>query len=111
MPDNSQHYESVAQYDSSQGKMVAVPIRFGAGDQVYLVLYGTGIRFRSALANVTVQVGGVPLSVNYASMQGYYAGLDQINVQLSRDLVGRGEVEIVITVDGRIANVVKVAVG
>jgi len=37
-------------------------------------------------------------------------GLDQINLQLSRSLVGRGVVDIVLAVDGVIANIVHVSI-
>ena len=41
--------------------------------------------------------------------QGQFDGLDQINLgPLPRELAGRGEVDIVITVDGKQANVVTV---
>jgi uncharacterized protein (TIGR03437 family) len=35
-------------------------------------------------------------------------GLDQINILLTRNLVGRGEVDLVLTVDGQAANTVRV---
>jgi uncharacterized protein (TIGR03437 family) len=36
------------------------------------------------------------------------AGLDQVNVQLPRSLAGRGDVDVVLTVDGKIAIMVRV---
>jgi uncharacterized protein (TIGR03437 family) len=38
-----------------------------------------------------------------------YAGLDQVNVLVPRDLIGKGEVPIVLMVDGKQANSVTVA--
>jgi len=35
-------------------------------------------------------------------------GLDQLNLIVPRSLAGRGEVDVVLTVDGRTANTVKV---
>ena len=41
--------EPLARYDTAQNRFVAVPIDLGPeGDQVFLSLFGTGWRFRSA---------------------------------------------------------------
>lgn len=96
----SQTYEPVAQ-----------PIDLGPEtDQVYLLLYGTGIRKRSSLGAVRVSIGGTAAAVSYAGPQPQYPGLDQVNVLLPRSLRGRGEVEVVLTVDGKVANTVRVNV-
>jgi uncharacterized protein (TIGR03437 family) len=79
-------------------------------DQVFLVLYGTGFRFRSSLANVIARIGGEIAPVHFAGPQGDFVGLDQINIQIPRTLVGRGEVNLVLTVDGHQANVIKINV-
>src|SRR5262249_47359002 len=58
--DGSQSFESVSQFDAALKKYVARPIDLGSeGEQVYLVLYGTGIRGRSSLGAVALQVGGM----------------------------------------------------
>jgi len=75
--------------------------------QVYLLLYGTGIRGRSSLGVVRLRIGGVELPVSYAGPQPEYPGLDQVNVLLPRTLRGRGEVEVALTVDGKTANPVR----
>jgi serine-type D-Ala-D-Ala carboxypeptidase/endopeptidase len=107
--DGTQSYEAVAQFDAAQQRLVALPIDLGPeGEQVYLVLYGTGLRARGGA--VAARVGGVAAAVTYAGAQGDFDGLDQINVLLPRALAGRGEVEVVLTVDGLTANTVKVAV-
>jgi len=107
--DRSERYESVARFDSAQNKFVAVPIDLGpSDDQVFLVLYSTGLRFRSTLAAVTAMVGGVEAQVLYAGDQGSFTGLDQANLLLPRTLAGRGDVNVALTVDGRAANIVQV---
>ncbi|MCC6591081.1 MAG: hypothetical protein IT168_30630 [Bryobacterales bacterium] len=75
----------------------------------YLVLYGTGIRGRSTPAAVQVIIGGLAARVEYAGPQGQLPGLDQINVRLPRELAGRGPVPVVLTIEGRQANVVTIA--
>jgi uncharacterized protein (TIGR03437 family) len=109
--DGSQVFEPVAAYDAAQGKFSALPIDLGpATDQVFLVLFGTGVRHRSSLGAVRARVGGVDVEVLYAGAQGGYAGLDQINLRVPRTLVGSGEVDVVLTADGKAANTVRVAI-
>ncbi len=107
--DNSQIYEAIARFDSAQNKYVAIPIDFGAAtDQLFLIPYGTGCRNRSALSAVNIKIGGTDAETLFAGPQGALAGLDQINARLPRTLAGRGEVDVVVTVDGKAANPVKV---
>jgi uncharacterized protein (TIGR03437 family) len=106
--DGSQSFEAATRFDSATSRFVSVPIDLGpSSDQVFAVLFGTGIRHRSSLAAVTAQIGGVAAQVQSAGAQGG-AGVDQINVLLPRTLIGRGEVDIVLTVDGKTANTVRV---
>ncbi len=106
--DGTSAYETLARYDTATGKWVSIPVSLGpATDQVFLVLYGTGIRYRSSLQAVTVTLGGVSAQVLYAGAQGtYYIGLDQVNVRVPASLKGRGEVNIVLTADGKTANTI-----
>ena len=113
--DGSRSFEPVARFDKGQNQYVAEPIDLGpdqgaATDQVYLVMFATGLRNRSELSNVSVKLGEVSAEVLYAGEQGMFVGLDQINALLPRSLVGRGEVEVNVTVDGKQANAVKVAI-
>jgi uncharacterized protein (TIGR03437 family) len=109
--DGSQQFEPVARFDAGQNKFVAVPIDLGPEtDQVFLVLFGTGLRLRSALSAVTAGIGGVDCQLTFAGAQGGFAGLDQVNVRLSRSLIGRGEADVVLTVDGKPANIIKASI-
>ncbi len=109
LANSSQRFDPVARFDTATNRFVAVPIDLGpATEQVFLVLYGTGLRNRSALSAVTVQVGGVSASVPFAGAQGSLFGLDQVNVLLPRALIGRSDVDVLLTVDGRTANTVRV---
>jgi uncharacterized protein (TIGR03437 family) len=104
----TQTYEPVARFDSTQGQFVALPLDLGvASDQVVLVLFGTGIRWwHKTSSSVKVTIGGIDAPVLFAGEQGA-PGLDQINVLLPRALAGRGEVDVVLTVDGKLANAVR----
>jgi uncharacterized protein (TIGR03437 family) len=53
-------------------------------------------------------MGGVDAQVVYAGAQGDYAGLDQLNVRIPRELAGRGEVEVRLTLGGLSANPVRI---
>ncbi|HEV8146019.1 MAG TPA: hypothetical protein VGP79_06545 [Bryobacteraceae bacterium] len=75
----------------------------GDGD-VFLILFGTGLRFRSALANVRVTIAGIDVPVEYAGAQGQFDGLDQVNLRLPKSLKGIGDATLVLTVDGFAAN-------
>jgi uncharacterized protein (TIGR03437 family) len=108
-PGGGQSFEPVARFDPALNQIVATPIDLGgAGEQVFLVLYCTGARYRSSLAGVTVLVGGEAGNVAFAGEAPGFVGLDQINVLLSRSLIGRGEVEVLLTVDNVNANPVRV---
>ena len=78
------------------------PVTLTAGDQVFLVLYGTGLRHANS---VTATANGVSVPVIYHGAQGSYDGLDQINLgPLPASLAGAGAVKLVITADGKAAN-------
>lgn len=105
-----QVFEEVAQFNPGSGQFEPVPIDFGPeGDQIFLVLYGTGFRNNSGTAGAVAGVGGDQSQVLYASVAPGFVGLDQANLTLSRALVGRGVVNITFTVDGEMANTVTVA--
>jgi len=88
---------------------VAVPINVSSADKLYLMLYGTGIR-RHSLNPVKATIAGINVPVLYAGPQSQYPGLDQVNLgPLPQTLAGKGEVDLVLTVDGVPANVVRVA--
>jgi uncharacterized protein (TIGR03437 family) len=104
--------EAMARFDATQNKIVAVPIDLGPeGDLVVLVLYGTGIRNRTSLSAVTATIGGVSALVQYASVAGGFVGLDQVNVVIPRSLAGRnGDADVILTVDQKTANPVRINV-
>ncbi len=105
-----QSFEPVVRYDSALNQFVAEPIDVSNPlDQVFLVFYGTGWKLRSGLASVSCTIGGVTSEVLYAGEVPGFVGYDQLNAKLSPTLAGRGEVDVVITVDGKTANTLRVA--
>ena len=108
-PDNTQIYEPIIRFDPTLNKIVAIPIDLGPnGDRVFLAIFGAGWRFRSSETAAKVTVGGVEVPVLYVGPQGIYTGQDQINVELTRTLEGKGEVDLVVMVDDKLANTTRV---
>jgi uncharacterized protein (TIGR03437 family) len=109
--DGLQTVENAAVYDADKGLWEPNPIDMGSDrDQVFLMLYGTGIRHRAAASSVTATVNGVSVPVQFSGAQPTYPGLDQVNLRLPYSLAGSGTVDVVVTVEGQAANTVTVAV-
>ncbi len=113
--DGAQSYEPVARFDPAQIRFAPIPIDLGpdlgnASDQVFLILFGTGIRLRSSLSAVSVKLGGVDAQTTFAGSLNGFVGLDQINARLSRSLIGRSEVDVALIVDGNPANIITASI-
>jgi uncharacterized protein (TIGR03437 family) len=109
--DNTQNYEPVAQRNIANTAFEPVPLELGpTGETIFLILYGTGFRNHSGLSNVTCTIGGQTAQVTFAGPQGGLAGLDQANVRIPRELIGRGTMNLLFAVDGKSANGVTINV-
>jgi uncharacterized protein (TIGR03437 family) len=107
-PDGTQTITDVFNSPCAAGSCVPVPIDLSQGPSV-LVLYGTGIRNRAAVSDVTVQIGSQTLPANYAGPTSGYTGLDQVNIPLPSNLAGSGTVNVRVLVAGTASNTVTVA--
>ncbi|MGH7186246.1 MAG: hypothetical protein ACREIB_08230, partial [Pseudomonadota bacterium] len=87
------------------GNADGTPVALDAGD--YLVLFGTGFR-RAAKETVRITIGGRDAPALFVGAQGGLAGLDQLNTQLPGGI--SGIVDLVVSINGRTANMVKVRV-
>jgi uncharacterized protein (TIGR03437 family) len=107
--DGTQTYGTV--YQRTAGAwLVASPINMGTPtDQVYLVLFGTGMDGVSP-SNVIVTVNGTNAPVAYVGSQGLFTGLDQINVLLPASLTGSGTVTVQLSANGVAANAVQIVI-
>ena len=102
--DGSQQYESLAQLDTATNRMIPKPIDLGPTDErVFLEIYLTGIRKAqdensdgNLNEHVFVILGGKSITPAYAGKQGFYAGVDQVNVELPRSLIGKGKLNLAI---------------
>jgi uncharacterized protein (TIGR03437 family) len=103
--DGSQTVVPSATLNDGTNNFTANPINLGRpGDQVYLVLYATGLRHGSS---VTATVNSMAIPVTFFGAQPVNPGLDQVNLgPLPISLAGAGQVNIVVTVDGQAANTV-----
>ncbi|NDD64297.1 MAG: hypothetical protein EBZ36_10010 [Acidobacteria bacterium] len=90
-------YEPLARIDGTTGRGIPVPIERRSGDQLYLVLYGTGLNeledqdgnlVNGVAELVEVVSGSKTLAVAYAGRAPGFAGLDQLNLALPGDLTG-----------------------
>jgi uncharacterized protein (TIGR03437 family) len=91
----------------ASGAVQPTPIDVTAG-QVYLTLFGTGIRNHATA--VTATIGSTTLPTIYAGAQGQFVGEDQINIQLPPSLAGAGLVKVTLNVDGQTANPVQIQI-
>jgi uncharacterized protein (TIGR03437 family) len=95
---------------NSFGSFSAAPISMGSStDQVYLVLYGTGLQ-AAGTSGVTATVNGVSAQVLYAGPQADFPGLDQVNLLLPASLAGKGNVNVQITANGIPANSAQITI-
>lgn len=105
--DGSQTLDLTFECSAGPGNCTAVPVDLGPeSEQVFLWLFGTGIRNREGLSDVEVTLGGAAAEVLYAGPQGEFAGLDQVNARLPRTLVGRGEAQLSVRVAAKQSNTV-----
>ena len=81
-----------------------------SGETVYLILFATGLRNRSSLANTSVSFNGKAVTPVYAGPQNQFAGLDQVNVMIPASLAGAGTVNVAVTMDGAPSNTVTIAI-
>ncbi len=107
----SQRYEQLAQWNGSQWQSLPIDVS-NTTDQVFLVLFGTGIRYNSGLNTTAVKLSSSSFNLDapvlYAGRQGTLVGLDQVNVRIPTTANGRGEMTLQLMVEGRMANPVRV---
>jgi len=90
--------------DADAGVFEPRPIAFRKpGERIFLILYGTGFRALDRPEDAALLWNGdagPPLL--YIGPQGEFPGLDQLNIELTRELVGAGAVDVQLsTAEGR----------
>lgn len=105
----AQTRESLFAIHGTTNLAVTRPINFApASELLFFELYATGLRNRTSQANVSCEIGGVTIPVEYASDAPGFIGLDQINIRVPNNLDNRGEVDLVIIADGKRSQTVRV---
>ena len=86
-----QVYESLVRFDATQNKLIPAPIVRHAGEQLFLILFGSGLRnapnsdgdsANGVAERVEATVGGVNAPALYAGIAPGYVGLEQLNIQI-----------------------------
>lgn len=101
-----QIYEPVSQ--TVNGQIVTRPLDFGPmTDRLFLVMYLCGIRNAdnpngdgNVNEGIRVLLGGQQFIPDYAGVQGQLVGLDQINIELPRTLIGLGKLNVAVNATG-----------
>ena len=103
-----QSFETVAQFDAASGLLRPRPLDLSpAGDRVFLLLFFTGTLRATDPNNdgnrqesVRLLLGGTAVTPDFAGAQGGLVGLDQMNVELPRSLIGLGRISLSIGTTG-----------
>jgi uncharacterized protein (TIGR03437 family) len=103
-----QSFETVSQFDTASGLLRPRPIDLSpAGDRVFLLLFFTGTLRANDPNNdgnrqetVRLLLGGTAVTPDFAGAQGGLVGLDQMNIELPRALIGLGRVSMSIGATG-----------
>ena len=105
--DGARSNPAVFRYDAAAKRMIGVPLDLGAeGDQVFLTLFGTGVR---GAGGVRTTIGGRDVAVLFAGERDGWVGLDQVEIgPLPRSLAGMGEVGVAISAAGITSNTVTI---
>jgi uncharacterized protein (TIGR03437 family) len=103
--------ESVATFNATSGKFEAIPIDLGPDgpnpDLVILIAYGTGFRAAPQSA-VSATIGGTASPLVATAAAPGFEGLDQVNIQIPRSLIGRGLVDVIFMASNKPANTVTI---
>jgi uncharacterized protein (TIGR03437 family) len=108
--DGSQRFDPVFRFDPAQNSFVPTPIDLGAEtDQVFLVLFATGLRgVAPSLIDATIDEGLA--DIVFAGAAPGFEGVDQVNIRLTRRLIARGEVGLALMADDQKANPVTISI-
>jgi len=93
-------------FDILLGNPDGSPVAIDAGD--YVALFGTGMRFASTPMKITL--GGMEIDPLFFGPQGFYESLDQVNLRVPQPLAGKGDVDLVLSLDGKTSNIVKLRI-
>lgn len=117
--DGSQVFEDLIQFSPELGQFIPRPISLGpAGERVFIILFLTGTRKAedpngdgNRNEKIRILIGGTEVVPAFAGNQPDFVGLDQINVEIPRSLIGRGQVDVaVVATDFSASNLVNIEI-
>lgn len=97
----------VFQCGNAPGSCTSVPIALGVDTPVFVTFYATGLRGRSSDSAVNVTIGSQTIpakSIASIDETSALAGIDQVTVGITLALRDAGEVDVVLTVEGKTSN-------
>ncbi len=95
-----------ATFAVAMGNADGTPVEVSAGNIVQL--FGTGLRFKSAEVNATA--GGVTAMPSFVGPAPGLQGVDQINLTIPATMAGKGEMDLVFSIDNKPTNAVRIKV-
>ncbi len=103
-----QMYEPVFQPDPVSGRFITRPLDLGPeGERVFLILFLSGIRSaadhngdKNRNETIRLVIGGEEATPSFAGAHPDFVGLDQVNAEIPRSLIGRGRVSFAISAIG-----------
>ncbi|MEP7270653.1 MAG: CHRD domain-containing protein [Acidobacteriota bacterium] len=93
-------------FNIAMGLADGTPVAVDAGN--FVMMFATGLRNAAVLPSLTI--GGTAVTPSFAGPQGTFFGQDQVNFQIPTSLAGRGDVDLVMTVDGKTSNTVRLRI-
>jgi len=102
--DGQQVYESLARFDASR-RVVPAPIVRRAGEQLFLILFGSGLRCsvdtdrnpgNGVAENVQAAIGGVNAQTLFAGPAPGFVGLEQFNIRIPDNLPANPNTQVVV---------------
>ena len=103
--DGQQVYELLARFDAGLKQFAPAPIVRQAGEQLFLILFGTGLKQapntdgnagNGVAESVQVSVGGVNAQVVFAGAAQGFVGLEQINVRIPDSALSNPNTAVVV---------------
>ena len=104
--DGQQVYESLARFDASRNRIVPAPIARRAGEQLFLILYGTGLGYSAdtdgnssngVAENIQAMIGGVNAQTLFAGMAPGFVGLSQLNIRIPDNAPANPNTQVVVS--------------
>ncbi len=110
--DGQQVYESLARFDA-RNRIVPAPIVRRAGEQLFLILFGSGLRYspntdgnigNGVAENIQVSIGGVNAQTLFAGTAQGFVGLEQLNIRIPDNAPANPNTQVVVRARDLLSN-------